>query len=213
MPVEIWHKYDGYSWTKLPTIQKVELTLGDKVEESWLCGGTITCVDSLVITAHCSDGKVFSSPVCMAVALPEEDNRWEEHVLVTPDFRDRVQSTDVWYHLGGCSDDGDTYDTQLSDFEDQLDDFCLKLAGPDESLRRRVMALLEEIPNCRSVRATDDRKSFSNSTMARPKFSNHPRQHRKEVIHALRCLRKTNPTRIQMPDPVPGPAAQIGRST
>lgn len=150
MPLDISSRYDGYSWAKIPTIQKVDLERGDILEESYLWGGQISCVESIRITAHCSDGKVFSSPVCMAVDPPEDDN-WEEHVLVTRDFREHVNSSEVWYHLGGWSDDGDTYDTQLSDFEDQLHQFWLKLMGPEESLRVQIVEAMAVIGNWQEV--------------------------------------------------------------
>jgi hypothetical protein len=35
----------------------------------------------------------------------------------------------IWYHLGGWSDEGDTYDTQLADFEEQLNLFWADVIG------------------------------------------------------------------------------------
>ncbi|MBK8270263.1 MAG: hypothetical protein IPK83_19000 [Planctomycetes bacterium] len=48
-------------------------------------------------------------------------------------------SSQIWYHLGGFSDDGDTYETQEVQFEEQLDRFWADLVGPDEHLRRKIL--------------------------------------------------------------------------
>ena len=68
VPVSILGRYDGYSWAKLPTIDRVEVAMGRKLHSGWLWSGTLTCVDSITVTAHASDGRVFSSKVCMAMA-------------------------------------------------------------------------------------------------------------------------------------------------
>ncbi len=66
VPVCIHGRYDGYSWAKLPRIGKVEVSVGKELHSGWLLAGTLTCVDSISVTAHASDGRVFSSKVCMA---------------------------------------------------------------------------------------------------------------------------------------------------
>ena len=76
---------------------------------------------------------------------PDEENTWYESVLVTPEAQHRLSASDVWHHLGGWSDDGDCYDTQLGDFAVDLDEFWCRLAGPDETLRRRIMDALKDI--------------------------------------------------------------------
>ena len=115
VPVIIQGRYDGYSWAKLPTIGKVEVSVGRELHSGWLWAGTLTCVDSITITAHASDGQVFSHKVCMAItpAAPEKAPTWaDDHVLVTPEAQERLCASEIWYHLGGWSDEGDTYDTQ-----------------------------------------------------------------------------------------------------
>ena len=59
-----------------------------------------------------------------------------------PKPRRAPQRSEIWYHLGGWSDEGDTYDTQLMDFERELDQFWADLIGPDEQLRRTILAAL-----------------------------------------------------------------------
>jgi hypothetical protein len=67
-------------------------------------------------------------------------------VLVTPAAQERALRTEhIWYHFGGWYDEGDTYDTQLCDFERELDRFWADLIGPDEQLRRNIMAALDGI--------------------------------------------------------------------
>ena len=154
VPVCIRREYDGYSWAKLPTIGKVELQVGKQLHRAPLWSGTLTCVDRLLITAHTSDGNVFSSPVCVAKAPPPESApKWaDDHVLVTPQAQECVAAEQLWYHLGGWYDEGDTYETQLADFERELERFWADLVGPDEQLRRNILEALERVrPAWKSV--------------------------------------------------------------
>jgi hypothetical protein len=153
VPVDIRSEYDGYTWAKLPTVGQVALKVGKELHTDLVWGGTLTCTDRLVITAHASDGKVLCSPVCMAKAPPKADDRWSDEVLVTPQAEDRLSAEAVWHHLGGWNEDSDTYDTQLSDFESQLDRFWADLRGPDEQLRREVLSALAGLkPTWKSVK-------------------------------------------------------------
>jgi hypothetical protein len=139
VPVEIDTRYDGYSWTKLATIDKVEVTAGSReFARSWISGNTLFCVDSITIAVHCSDGHTFCSPVCMAVKPPDKDS-YDQDLYVTPEARLRVSDEQIWYHLGGWSEDGDTYDTQLYDFRRELDEFWARVTGPHEPLRAKLM--------------------------------------------------------------------------
>ena len=145
VPVEIHKKYDGYSWAKLPTIGKVELKVGKEVQSRCLWSGTLTCVESIKITAHASNGMVFSSAVCMAMAEPPvKTPAWaDDHVLVTPTAQERLTAEETWHHFGGWYEDGDTYDTQLCSFEQELDRFWADLLGPEAQLRRQIIAAME----------------------------------------------------------------------
>jgi hypothetical protein len=144
VPVSIRSEYDGYSWANLPRVGKVAVTAGKELLEACVWTGTLRCVDTLVITAQASNGKVFSSPVCMAKAPPPEDaDGWcDDEVLVTREAEERLSPSEIWYHFGGWCDEGDTYDTQLSSFEQELDRFWADLLGPDEQLRRSIMEAL-----------------------------------------------------------------------
>jgi hypothetical protein len=108
----------------------------------------LTAVDGLQLTAHTSDGKTFAFPVPMAVRkpIPREDQyrHGDVEVLVTPAARDQLATSDIWYHLGGFYEDGDTYDTQLYHFEEQLDLFWADLVGPGEYLRSRLLECLRD---------------------------------------------------------------------
>jgi hypothetical protein len=145
IPVSIRNVYDGYSWAKLPTVEKVTVSVGKELQSSYVWSGKLTCVDFLTITVHTSDGKVFSSPVCMAIAPPpNKDTRClEEYVLVTPAAEQQLNSSEIWHHLGGWYDEGDTYDTQEYQFEQDLNHFWAKLRGPDENLRCRLLGATE----------------------------------------------------------------------
>ncbi|HNQ22571.1 MAG TPA: ATP-binding protein [Phycisphaerae bacterium] len=158
VPVSIRSGYDGYSWATLPTIGKVEVTVGKELHRACLWSGNLTCVDTLAITAHTSDGKVFSAPVCMAKAPPKDASQCsDDEMLVTPEAQQRWRPSEIWYHLGGWYDDGDTYDTQLYAFERDLSEFWANLIGPDEQLRQSILAPLDRIqPERTSVRVTPD---------------------------------------------------------
>lgn len=142
VPVSIHRDYDGYGWAKLAMIGKVEVTVGKVLHEATIWCGHVICVDSLTVTAHTSDGKTWNSPVCMAVQPVREDRKnawWDHDVLLTPEARERLNITDILYHLGGFSDEGDTWQTQEDQFSEEMDRFWDQLAGPDESLRRRIL--------------------------------------------------------------------------
>ncbi|MEX0776320.1 MAG: hypothetical protein WD042_11500 [Phycisphaeraceae bacterium] len=125
-------------------IERVEVAAGKVIGKDWVWSGKLICVESLRITAHASDGRVFGSDVCMAL-LPETAR--EERNLGFPDTevyvtwaaRKRLSDTDLWYHLGGYNDDGDPWDTQQCDFARQLAAFWTQLMGPDEMQRQRLL--------------------------------------------------------------------------
>ena len=100
--------------------------------------------DKLSITAQTSDGKAFTSDVDMAVIIEANDrHRWvDETVCVTRRARNYLDSENIWFHLGGYSDEGDSYDTQLYYFEKELQELWDKLVGPYESLRGEIASLL-----------------------------------------------------------------------
>lgn len=147
VPVEIRHDFDGYAWSRLPTITKLDVRIGPKLHSDWVGSGRLTCVEHIRITAHTSDGREFSSAVCMAKApIANEDSTWmEDHLVVTPEAQDRVCASHIWYHLGGWSEDGDTYDTQEHEFEQALERFWAALIGPDENLRRELVCAADRI--------------------------------------------------------------------
>ncbi len=148
IPVLIHHSYDGYSWANLPTIDRVEVSFGKELHSDYLWSGQLVCVDDIVITAHTSNGKTFSSSVCMGIHRPppEGDTKWsDEQVLVTPESRERLSACEIWFHLGGWSEDGDTYDTQEFEFSQALDRFWAELIGPDENLRRQLVRETDQI--------------------------------------------------------------------
>ncbi len=144
--VEISSHYDGYSWAKLPTVERIEVKPGQDLRSQYLWCEMLVAVESLQITAHTSDGKTLTAEVPMAIdehSRPEGRTTWiGTDVLVTLAARRELEPTDIWYHLGGWSEDGDTYDTQLADFEEQLDLFWATILGPGEYLRCRLLECL-----------------------------------------------------------------------
>jgi hypothetical protein len=144
VPVSISHSYDGYSWTNLPTIGKVEVTIGKELGKGGIWNEMLFAVDSLQIAAHTSDGKVFRSKVLMAVLEQPRDKRsWYcTNIYVTLEARNQLNSSDIWYHCGGWNEEGDTYDTQLHDFEQYLEQFWATVIGPGEYLRWKIWECL-----------------------------------------------------------------------
>ncbi len=144
--VEISSYYDGYSWARLPTVERIEVKAGREIRSQYLWCERLIAVESLQITAHISDGQTFTSEVPLAVNEPphhEGTCRWVgTDVLVTRAAQRELEPTDIWYHLGGWSEDGDTYDTQLADFEEQLNHFWATIVGPGEYLRLRLLECL-----------------------------------------------------------------------
>ena len=64
---------------------------------------------------------------------------------VTAEAQDRLKPTDILYHLGGYSDEGDTWETQDWQFSEELQRLWDLLVGPDESLRRRILEPFETL--------------------------------------------------------------------
>jgi hypothetical protein len=144
VPVSIPHSYDGYSWANLPTIGKVEVTVGKELGRGAIWSEMLVAVDSLQIAAHTGDGKVFRAKVLMAVLeQPRGKRSWHcTNVYVTLEARSQLSSSDIWYHCGGWNDEGDTYDTQLYDFEQDLEQFWATVIGPGEYLRAKIRECL-----------------------------------------------------------------------
>ena len=147
IPVEISSDYEGYSWSKLPTIDQIEVKAGTELATQHLWRGLITAVDSLEITAETSDGKNFIQNVEMAVRKPltkKDAQYYDVEVLVTLKARASLDPTDIWYHLGDYNEDSDTYDTQLFYFKEQLELFWATIIGPGEYLRSRLLDCLAD---------------------------------------------------------------------
>jgi hypothetical protein len=143
VPVTIESGYMGYSWTKLPKVTKVEVTPGKRKLCHDIQSGDLVCVDSLSITVQTSDGKTFSSPVPMAVSSEKSKTqyRWTTDIVyVTPEAKTKLDNVNIWYHLGGYSDDGDTFETQEYHFEKDIEAFWNELIGPHESLRQKLIS-------------------------------------------------------------------------
>ena len=147
VPVSISQSYDGYSWADLPVVNKVEVAVGKELGQQYIYSETLIATDSLQITVHTSDEKVFRSDVLMAVLEePEENKNWGYmKVYVTLEARGQLCATDIWYHVGGWNDDGDTYDTQLYYFEQDLETFWANVIGPAEYLRSKIRGCLSGI--------------------------------------------------------------------
>jgi len=140
VPVSISPSYDGYSWADLPTVGKVEVAVGKELGSECVWNERLVAVDSLQVTAHASDNKVFKSDVLMAVLEQQRDKRswFYMNIYVTLEARNQLNSSDIWYHCGGWNDDGDTWDTQLYQFEEDLEQFWAAVIGPGEYLRSKI---------------------------------------------------------------------------
>lgn len=69
----------------------------------------------------------------------DKEGHWGSvNVYVTPESRSSLETTDIWYHLGGWNDEGDTWDTQEYEIEQELDQFWATIIGPAEYLRSKI---------------------------------------------------------------------------
>jgi hypothetical protein len=69
---------------------------------------------------------VFNSAVGMAIPpvdLHGESSGYETMVYVTPNAREKLNDSEIWHHLDGWNDGGDSYETQESQFSQHLDRF------------------------------------------------------------------------------------------
>ena len=81
-----------------------------------------------------------------------EENRYrEETVYVTPEAQDILAPSSIWFHFGGWSEDGDTFDTQAQEFTEQLDEFWARLLGPYEQTRRKLLDAMNGIRGWKQV--------------------------------------------------------------
>ena len=159
VPVTIDKGYMGYSWTELPKVTSVEVKAGKELLKQGILSEELTCFDKLSITALTSDGKVFTSDVCMAVIEAQKKGKYQwcdKIVCVTKEARDVLGSDNIWYHLGGFNVEGDCYETQQYCFEKDLDEFWNTLIGPYETIRQEVYYLM-----CRQYNLHDKWKKIS----------------------------------------------------
>ena len=93
-------------------------------------------------------------------APPEQASTWvADQVLVTPKAEERLAPWEIWHHLGGWNDEGDTYESQEFDFEQELNRFWADVVGPDEHLRQTILSSLAAIkPEWKSVTISSDGK-------------------------------------------------------
>ncbi len=150
VPVDINRGYIGYSWTNLPTITSVKVSAGKERLRQMIRCYDLVCVESLSITVVTSNGNTYSSDVSMAmVKEPQKEKcRWnDETVYITEAALGELSADNIWYHLGGFNDEGDTYDTQQYDVEQQLDEFWSELIGPHEQLRHDLVKRIN-LHNC-----------------------------------------------------------------
>ena len=95
----------------------------------------------------------------MAVGSLEDDGEslGQAPVYVTPEAEGCISTEQLWYHLGGFWDEGDTYDTQQSQFASEFDRFWADLIGPDEHVRAGILTLLAGLnPQWRSATVSAD---------------------------------------------------------
>ena len=78
----------------------------------------------------------------MAVASEQPKGTYQWHnevVYVTEAARRELDNDNLWHHLGGYSDEGDSYETQQYYIEQELDEFWSDLIGPHEQLRHDLV--------------------------------------------------------------------------
>ena len=141
VPVRISSEYQGYSWANLPRVQSVDVDFGKELERNYLGPSSVAAVESIHIKVCTSNGQIYESEVSMALNENEQaDSSWcDLEVYLTPASRQKLSSSEVWFHCGGFSDEGDTYDTQLYCFEEELGKFWANILGPAEYLGSKLI--------------------------------------------------------------------------
>lgn len=142
VPVTIDEDYMGYSWTNLPKVTKVEVSRGKKLLRQAIYCSDIACFDKLSIIVHTSDGKTYSSNVALAIVTESRKGRrrWStDLVCVTKEARNQLTTNNIWFHLGGYNDEGDSFDTQQYYVEKELQEFWNELIGPYETVRQQLI--------------------------------------------------------------------------
>ena len=150
VPVEISPPYAGYSWARLATIDRVVLSVGQTLVRDTIAYdlGALIGVDALAITVHTSDGRVFTSPVCMAVQ-PREDalaggqSQSDEFnpLYLTLQARTRLEVPDIWCHFGGGRGDyaSSTYESERLAVYDTISRFWSLLTKAGEVPRTTLL--------------------------------------------------------------------------
>jgi len=147
VPVSIISGYRGYSWAKLPKVTSVKVIAGKQRLRQMILSKDLVCFDSLSIEVETSDGKKFISDVPMAVVSepPKGKYTWHnEAVYITEAARRELNYDNLWYHLGGFNDEGDSYETQQYYVEQELDAFWSDLIGPHEQLRHDLLKRINQ---------------------------------------------------------------------
>lgn len=134
----------------LPTIERVEIEVGKTLFPKQSCWvGEITYIESIVVTAHTSDGKVFSSPIDVAVDLAALDPEASEFsVYLTPKGKQNIEWDFLMTLLGGIVELGDTEAEEerlQEDFEEELQRYYIEVEGPSEWLRDRIVSELKPL--------------------------------------------------------------------
>ena len=143
VPVMINNGFFGYSWANLAKVISVKVNVGKEQLRRMILSNDLVCVESLSIEVETSDGKKFASDVSMAVAneRPKGTCQWHtEAVYVTRAARRELDTNNIWHHLGGYSDEGDSFDTQQYHIEKDINEFWAELIGPYEQLRQELVS-------------------------------------------------------------------------
>jgi len=142
VPVSIQSGYMGYSWAKLPKITSVKVTASKERLRQMILSCDLVCLEYLSIEVEASDGRKFVSDVSMAVVNepPKGKYNWHnESVYITEAARGELSDDNLWYHLGGFNEEGDSYETQQFYAEQEIDGFWSDLIGPHEQLRHELV--------------------------------------------------------------------------
>jgi len=163
VPVSIQSGYMGYSWSKLPRVTSVKVIAGKERLRQMIVGYDLVCVESISIEVKTSDAQRFVSRVPMAVVGESTSGNcsWRnESVYVTEDARDELSCDSIWYHLGGCNEEGDSFDTQQYYVAKELEGFFNDLIGPHQQLRyeliKRVNRHSSVFGNWRKIEINND---------------------------------------------------------
>ena len=131
--------YERYSWADgFVKLERVSINIGEDYFEGEVQGSTLCCVADITFKAEFSDGRVEEGDLPFSPDVDGEVcSSWDSQLAITPVGIKEAPYNLVWLSIGGWDEETD-WDTAQKQFEEEYEDFCDQLIGPNEASRRRI---------------------------------------------------------------------------